>query len=70
MRKTRLFCIVLAVCALCSAPALAQDDEGLDLWDLEGDVDEDGVVSATDIQHVINRALDLPTSDPNVALRR
>lgn len=67
--------LCLAVAAVLAVPALAyaaqgepggpNSEGGPNLWGLEGDVDLDGLVNATDVQHVINRALGLPTTDPN-----
>ncbi len=70
MSKTHgVLAIGLALCLLMAAPVLAQQGDGPNLWGLDGDVDSDGQVGATDVQHVINRALGLQTEDPNASIR-
>ncbi len=60
---------IALLCVACALPASAQGEPAVNLWDLEGDVDQDGMVNATDVQNVINRALGLQTHDPNAGLR-
>lgn len=61
---------ILLLLTLCVAPlAVAQDDP----FAIDGDVDRDGMVGPTDIQHVINGALGLNDQGPeaiNRALRQ
>lgn len=57
------FCLI--ACVALSLTAYAQD---LDLWDINVDVDRDGIVGPTDIQQVINAALGIRDSGPD-ALR-
>jgi hypothetical protein len=54
--------IALALCALVALPVQAQGS--MSPWDIEGDVDGDGVVGPTDVQHVVNQALGLSDEGP------
>ncbi len=54
------FCLI--ACVALSLTAYAQD---LDLWDINVDVDRDGIVGPTDIQQVINGALGIRDSGPD-----
>ena len=57
---------MLLLLALCAAPfAMAQDDP----FEIIGDVDNDGIVGPTDIQHVINGALGLNDQGPEAINR-
>ena len=56
-KKLMAGAIVMIICMLFAATARAQDAPDLNLWGIDADVDRDGLVSATDVQHVINRAL-------------
>lgn len=66
--KHLLFAMALVLATFVPGAALAQDDS-TNPFDLDGDVDQDGAVGVTDVQHVINRALGLPSEDPNAAVR-
>lgn len=55
-----LSAFVIALAALAGAPAQAQ----MSGWDIEGDVDGDGTVGPTDVQHVVNSALGLDERGP------
>ena len=63
-KKLMLGAIVMVVCLLFVGTAHAQDGPNLNLWGIDADVDRDGLVSATDVQHVINRALGVDEADP------
>jgi len=59
---TQMSLIALAMC-IAALPIHAQS--AMSPWDIEGDVDGDGEVGPTDVQHVVNQALGL--SDEGLA---
>lgn len=63
-KKLMAGAIVMTIYILFVATARAQDAPGLNLWGIDADVDRDGLVSAADVQHVINRALGVDEADP------
>ncbi|MBX3179704.1 MAG: hypothetical protein KF886_20310 [Candidatus Hydrogenedentes bacterium] len=66
MKDRRATALVLLL-ALCMAPlAMAQDG---DPFEIIGDVDNDGIIGPTDIQHVINGALGLNDEGPEAINR-
>ncbi len=65
--STQYSLIALALCALVALPVYAQGTIGA--WDIEGDVDGDGQVGPTDVQHVVNQALGLEDEGPSAVLR-
>ena len=55
MKQLKYFGLVVLTALAFAPAAMAQEDQ----WDINGDVDNDGQVGPTDIQHVINDALGL-----------
>jgi len=68
-RKLMVGTIVTLVYVLSAATAGAQQNQEGNLWGVDADVDRDGQVSATDVQHVINRALGVDETDPTVPIQ-
>ncbi|NIA15984.1 MAG: hypothetical protein GWP08_18120 [Nitrospiraceae bacterium] len=59
----------VALCCMLGVASTAENFSNADLWGIDADVDRDGLISATDVQHVINRALGLDDDTGNVQRR-
>ncbi len=64
--NTKKFAVRYTYCLIaCVALSLTTSAQDLDLWDINVDVDRDGIVGPTDIQQVINGALGIRDSGPD-----
>lgn len=69
MSFPRAASLFLLLGLLVAPVAIAQGGEGGDPFEINGDVDNDGMVGPTDIQHVINGALGLEEQGPEAVNR-
>lgn len=61
--------LTIALCCMLGVASAAEGFSDANLWGIDADVDRDGLISATDVQHVINRALGLDDDTGNVQRR-